>query len=68
MIGHRPSNTFKNKTSLVHLWFKMKLERKIKILFFHLYDLVTNDIDMETIKVFQNSHFGSTDRKSCSFC
>ena len=29
--------------------------------------LWSDDMDIETIEVFQNSHFGGTDQKSCSF-
>ena len=29
--------------------------------------LWSDDMDVETIEVFQNSHLGGTDQKSCSF-
>ena len=41
----------------------IEVKEKINILPSLSYD----DMDIETLKVFRNSHLGGTDQKSCSF-
>ena len=67
MTGHRriPS---KIKLRLLASCFKRAHDRaKFDYLIIALLSLWPDDIDIEAIEVFQNSHLEGTDLKSCSF-